>query len=95
MAFDESKDVTITAIMFDGKKGSTIELKAASYNGGAPQLQISRFEETDDGKKKFLKLGRLTLDEATSLQEHIGIILSSVELRQVQGAAVKAVNASE
>jgi hypothetical protein len=71
VVFDPSKDVTIDARTLPASKdGQFIEVKKASYNDGDEKIQLTRFDLTGE-PRKFLKLGRLSLDEAARVKDAI------------------------
>ena len=72
MAFDPTKDKLIKSQEFAASKdGQFIEVKLVSYDGGDEKIQITRFDAPEGEERKFLKLGRLTLDEARSVRDAI------------------------
>lgn len=79
MAFDESKDKTLAAETFPDSKGGTIEVKVSSYNEGEAKMQLSRFEENDDGDRVFRKLGRLTKPEAQMIGKLIDKLIDKMD----------------
>jgi len=72
LAFDPTKDKTIKSKVFDAATdGQQIEVKLVSYDSGPEKIQISRFNVVEGSDNKFLKLGRLTLDEARCVRDAI------------------------
>ena len=67
--FDESKDEILMGPVVAETDSAQFELKIVSYNGGEPKLQISRFSETEDGGRRYQKLGRTTRDEWDEIAE--------------------------
>jgi len=55
---------------------SRITVGVFSYNGGEKKLQISRENKSQSGDWQFVKLGRLTKNEA---KEIVPIIIKAVE----------------
>ncbi len=68
MAFNKDKDVELASkeVLNDGANIITIGIY--QYDGGVPKVQIKR-EVDRNGERKFAKLGRLTPEEATAVQE--------------------------
>ena len=70
MPYDKSLDVELfkEAKEFDDTR---VTVGVFSYNNGGKKLQVSRENRSPDGEWQFVKLGRLTKDEA---QEVIDIM---------------------
>jgi len=77
MAYDDSKDVMIKSFNMENN-GYTLSLKIYSYNNSQPKLQIQR-TRLENGSDRFLKLGRLTLDEIKFIKESIDSIIETIE----------------
>lgn len=65
MAYDSSKD-RVLAIRAETFGKANLEVRAVSYDGGDPKIQLARFRYTKDKphEPRYLKVGRLTFDEA-------------------------------
>jgi hypothetical protein len=57
------------------KEGISVKIGIYSYKGSAPKLQLTRTSEP----QHFVKLGRMTIDEAKFLRDNINEIIESLE----------------
>jgi hypothetical protein len=76
--FDTEKDKTFKEDSFsaDGGKDQSVEVKLVSYDGGPKKIQLSRFDQSGDGRsRKYLRLGRMTLVEAAKVVEIVAAFL--------------------
>ena len=73
MVFDPEKDKTIDErVVAASRDGQFIEVKKVSYDGGDEKIQLTRFSVKSDGEtRSYLKLGRLSLDEAVLVKDAI------------------------
>jgi hypothetical protein len=69
MGYDKSldKEIKVEDVELDG--GNKIRVAVYSYNGGEAKLQIGPriFTNTRNGKPRYNKLGRMTLDETAKV----------------------------
>lgn len=75
MVFDPGKDraAKVEEVEAD-KAGQKIEVKLVSYDGGPLKVQLARFDETN-GARKYLKLGRMSINEASDVCKVLSEIL--------------------
>ncbi len=64
--YDGSKDVVLHSYEEKTEKGKLM-VTVNQYNGGVPKVQITRVLISEAGVESYVKLGRLTGDELTSL----------------------------
>lgn len=74
MVYDNSKDKLIKCFDLESDNNTQLSFSIYSYNNGKHKLQIQRIK--DD---KFLKLGRMTLDEVEFLKEIIDEIIENMK----------------
>jgi len=78
MVFDPDKDKTLDERVFDADKDDQrIEVKLVTYDGGPTKVQLSRFSLSTEGERKYLKLGRVSLEEATKVRDALSELLPS------------------
>jgi len=63
MSYDNTKDETLKEYELPGENGASLIIGAYSYSGGKPKIGMQRVLSTDSGRR-WLKLGRLTTEEA-------------------------------
>lgn len=85
--FDETKDETLAIESFEAERGTTIELKVSKYDGGEPKMQLTRFADTEENGRRYMKLGRLTAGEARMLYKKICELLLSSGMDNVDSSA--------
>jgi hypothetical protein len=74
MAYDEKNDV----ILWEGKVGNLC-MAVKQYNGGTPKLQIGPRIVESKGEEKFMKAGRLTVEELDYIVESAPAIAQAIE----------------
>ncbi len=83
MAFDPSKDKKLTTTLVAGDSDTFIEVALVRYDEGEEKIQLARFmledSENPESKRKWRKLGRLTLREAASTFEAGRALLVDLE----------------
>ena len=77
MAYDNNKDKLIKNFDLETSSDSKISFSVYSYNGGNPKLQINRTKD-----EKFLKVGRMSLEEVEFLKEVIDEIVEEMKANQ-------------
>ena len=67
--YDENLDVVLMEGLVDNGDGSGLEIKKMSYNQGEPKIALSRFYTNKEGQKKYVKLGRIRVEEFKKIAE--------------------------
>lgn len=75
MPYDQSLDQEIFKEVKEFSD-SRITIGVFAYNGGEKKLQVTRENMTREGEWRFVKLGRLTKDEA---KEIIPVMMKAIE----------------
>ena len=80
MAYDSDKD-KVLAIRTEEFGETNLDVKVVSYDGGPPKIQISRFRYAKDEPHdpKYLRVGRLTFDEARWVRTAIAELIQVAE----------------
>lgn len=66
MAYDKTKDKEVFKEQVEVNNWTLFNVGVYRYDDGQPKIQIQRIQRNEDGNK-FLKLGRLTEEEAKAL----------------------------
>ena len=85
MVFDPTQD-EVLCIRTEEFGDVHLEVKLVSYKQGEPKIQISRFAIKEPNREvKYMRLGRMTLDEAKWVKGVVGEIIMFHEAGESRG----------
>jgi hypothetical protein len=80
--YDDSKDEILGEMSLDSDRENVyIQVKLVSSRGGAPKIQMVRFDEDND---KFLKLGRVSIEEWKRIRGAVDTLMVDNEIEGVE-----------
>jgi hypothetical protein len=80
--FDSSLDKELYKEEFEAKKGF-IQILVMQYGDFDKKIQINRVVLNQQNERKFVKLGRLTPDEAEKVSERLADVARKIKLKEV------------
>ena len=90
MVFDPTQD-NVLCIRAEEIGDVHMEVKLVSRNQGEPKIQISRFAiKEPDREVKYMRLGRMTLDEANWVKGVVGELLMFHQAGESRGNSEEA-----